>query len=371
MRRVVVQWARLGDLFQTRPLLRALAGAEVILCVDARYAELARSFPEVNAVWPVDLSRLSALARHAESHAGFIRAAAGLLDNVDTAGECEVYVLSRSVAAVAFAELLEPSAIHGYRRAGDVLSTPEVFRRLERHEPLSENEPQHLADIWSSLHGHDLAPEWLPPLRRTATHKPDLTCRIGIFCDAGEAHRRIPAAWLRDLAEILCRDADVNLELYGQQAAPDELTQATLLSGGTITDRRGQTTLEQLADCLTACDVIIGADTGGLHYAAALNVPVLGLYFGGAQALRTGPYAPRSFVMENPLWTRETAHEAATLAFHLAGRESATVRIVRTNSLQPALTAAGLRYVPAILEARQLPQSQAVDLPTMTVPCLL
>lgn len=83
MRRIaVVQWSRLGDLLQTRVLLRRLRRERpehaLVLSADARYAELVRQMPKLNEFWPVDLARLSALAKHAQSHGALLQAIAAL-----------------------------------------------------------------------------------------------------------------------------------------------------------------------------------------------------------------------------------------------------------------------------------------------------
>src|SRR5271167_3992341 len=58
----IIQLARMGDLVQTLPLLRALRRerpeAQISLLVDSRNEELARRLKCVDAVFPVDPSRL-------------------------------------------------------------------------------------------------------------------------------------------------------------------------------------------------------------------------------------------------------------------------------------------------------------------------
>jgi len=45
--------------------------------------------------------------------------------------------------------------------------------------------------------------------------------------------------------------------------------------------------------------LFIGGDTGPMHLAAALNVPVVGI-FGPTDPARNGPYGTRSIVLRNP-----------------------------------------------------------------------
>ena len=58
--------------------------------------------------------------------------------------------------------------------------------------------------------------------------------------------------------------------------------------GGKCVNRIGQTTLGELIDELSACDLLLTNDTGTMHLAALLRVPTISI-FGSTEPLRTGP----------------------------------------------------------------------------------
>ena len=58
----------------------------------------------------------------------------------------------------------------------------------------------------------------------------------------------------------------------------------------------GGTTLRQLAALLGACDVFVAGDTGPLHVATGLGIPVVGLY-GPTDPDHTGPVSDRAIVV--------------------------------------------------------------------------
>jgi ADP-heptose:LPS heptosyltransferase len=64
-------------------------------------------------------------------------------------------------------------------------------------------------------------------------------------------------------------------------------------------DVLGETDLPELMAVFSRCRVFIGCDTGPMHLAAALGLPVVAL-FGPADPLRTGPYGPRHRVVRTP-----------------------------------------------------------------------
>jgi lipopolysaccharide heptosyltransferase II len=58
--------------------------------------------------------------------------------------------------------------------------------------------------------------------------------------------------------------------------------------GGKCVNRIGQTTLGELIDELSACDLLLTNDTGTMHLAALLRMPTISI-FGSTEPLRTGP----------------------------------------------------------------------------------
>jgi len=62
----------------------------------------------------------------------------------------------------------------------------------------------------------------------------------------------------------------------------------------------GRTTLRQLIDAIAGCSVFVTNDSGPLHVASALTVPVVAI-FGSTEWRSTGPFATRSVVLRRDL----------------------------------------------------------------------
>jgi len=60
----------------------------------------------------------------------------------------------------------------------------------------------------------------------------------------------------------------------------------------------------QLIACTRRASLFIGGDTGPLHLAAALNIPVVGIY-GHTNPARNGPYGTRAIVLRHPASKRD------------------------------------------------------------------
>ena len=80
-------------------------------------------------------------------------------------------------------------------------------------------------------------------------------------------------------------------------------------SGGAA--RAVQCSLGQLIALTRRAALFLGGDTGPLHLAAALRVPVVAL-FGPTNPARNGPYGTRSVVLRNPASVTSHARRAET-----------------------------------------------------------
>jgi heptosyltransferase-1 len=64
-----------------------------------------------------------------------------------------------------------------------------------------------------------------------------------------------------------------------------------------IIDLGGELTLHQLAAVLQRCAVAVGGDTGPMHLAAALGIPVV-VMFGGSDVAETAPVSPAATILK-------------------------------------------------------------------------
>jgi heptosyltransferase-2 len=80
----------------------------------------------------------------------------------------------------------------------------------------------------------------------------------------------------------------------------------------------GRTSLPEWAALLRACDVVVANDSGGMHLAAALAVPVVALY-GMTNPEQTGPLGPACRVLQEPgPRARDIARDSAEAQKRLA-----------------------------------------------------
>jgi heptosyltransferase-2 len=102
------------------------------------------------------------------------------------------------------------------------------------------------------------------------------------------ARRWEPAKWAA-VADELVRRHGVQIVLVGAPADGVEAVQAAM--SRPALNLAGRTTLPQLAAVLAQCDLFLGADSGVMHVAASVAVPLVAL-FGPSNHLAWGPWTP-------------------------------------------------------------------------------
>jgi len=93
----------------------------------------------------------------------------------------------------------------------------------------------------------------------------------------------------------------------------------------------------QLIACTRRASLFIGGDTGPLHLAAALNIPVIGIY-GPTNPARNGPYGTRAIVLRHPAsrrdHTRRSEPETGLLTITVEDVIEATQQLLLSQAAQ-------------------------------------
>lgn len=151
-----------------------------------------------------------------------------------------------------------------------------------------DEQTHHQLELWESFLRHfGLA----APVDRTPLPAKDFPGQhrgvIGLIPGSENTpEKRWPPAHWRNLIEAL---PDRRFVLFG---TPGDMPIASAVAQGfsaaQVENAAGTTDLPTFVERLRGCDLLISNDTGGMHLANALDVPVLGL-FGPTNPVRTGP----------------------------------------------------------------------------------
>lgn len=157
--------------------------------------------------------------------------------------------------------------------------------------------PVHHATAYMQLAmtcGADAVPiEAGAPRRKTRT----MRCALCPGAEYGPAKRWLPERFA-EVAQEISRRHNVTWALFG--TASDTAVGAKIASAlGPICDNRiGQTTLEQLIAELEECDLLLTNDTGTMHLASLLGVPVVAI-FGSTEPRLTAPFGSRREIIRH------------------------------------------------------------------------
>ena len=207
--------------------------------------------------------------------------------------------LARRVDATFDAAILFPNSLRSALEARalcipSIVGYPGHWRRwlLKRIPHFAPESGGHHADRYMKLVafcGAPVGPEAATFRRGPQRTPPGVIPRIGV-CPGAEygPAKRWPAERFAAAVQEFNGHSPASWVLFGvagDKPAGDAIANAC---DGPISNRIGQTTLDQLMDELAACDALLTNDTGTMHLAAFLGVPTVAI-FGSTEPELTAP----------------------------------------------------------------------------------
>ncbi|MGE4552319.1 MAG: glycosyltransferase family 9 protein, partial [Desulfovibrionaceae bacterium] len=265
------------------------AGAETHLCLDASLARLAALlFPDV-VLHPI---RAHGGAGLRADPAALGRALLGenrrAFAELAALGFDAVYNLNFSGLNFALAGLFDRDSVRGYaRRQGQDLKGPwpDLAMRWAADRRIGLN----LVDFWGHYVKNPIQPESVNPKAEPRGGG------VGVVLAGRESRRSLPPETLAALAGLL-RDVlgarrIVLLGSAAEAACGRAVTRA--LAGrhaGSVEDLAGKTDWAGLVETVAGLDTVLTPDTGVMHLACHLGVPVRAMFLSSAWCWETGPY---------------------------------------------------------------------------------
>ena len=268
----------LGDVIMTIPLLRAIRvsrpDAAITLLASAQFSPLLTQFGVADQVLPLRApgpGRFSQFWRFRHEYPDcYLTFPTSFRSDLEAC-----LTRCRQRFGLARSGRRRPLLTHVWRVPGD-------FDETQQHQVK-------LWELFLRSFGLDAPPDF-SPLRPPGPDRRGASPVVGLICGSENApEKRWPEAHWRELIiQMAATRPAVRFRLFG--TANDQPITAGVAygMGPTVADLAGRTDLVAFAAGLTGCDLLIANDTGGMHLANALGVPVLAL-FGPTNPLRTGP----------------------------------------------------------------------------------
>lgn len=290
---LVLQLARLGDLVQTRRLLLGLAaragrgGGEVHLAVDHSLTALAGRLYPFAVVHGLPVHGLP--GRDRPSATERVLASRRVFETFSSLDFDRVFCLNFSPLGMAVAAMFPPEAQRGYRQSAGQTDKDPLLRLVFRLARERRGGGVNLADIWAHLDDESVSPAVVNPPARPRGGG------LGVALAGRTARRSLPPEILAPLVRMLFHaTGSQGVTLYGtKEQAPEARALLRRLDPPVreaCRDLTGRTDLNGLSDSLSGLDRLVTPDTGAMHLAASLGVPVTAFFLSSAWCHETGPY---------------------------------------------------------------------------------
>lgn len=153
--------------------------------------------------------------------------------------------------------------------------------------PGMDESQHHQLDVWEAMFRHF---GLRTPLDKSPWQEHRGGQGIGLICGTENTpEKRWPVDHWRQLVQRFLENTGETLHLYGtlrDRMITDEVARG--FDGARVRNLAGETTMQQFLERLGGNRVVICNDTGGMHLANLLGVPVIAL-FGPTNPVRTGP----------------------------------------------------------------------------------
>jgi ADP-heptose:LPS heptosyltransferase len=269
-------WVRmpnwLGDVVMAVPLIRALRvsrpDAEITLLASPAYAGLLESFQIADRIRPLPARGLGYFSHFAALRAQYPDT--WILLTNSTRGDLEARIAGCPQRfGIVRQGASRPFLSHSY-------AVPAGFDEALHHQ----------LDLWRDFLGH-FGMAGAPDLSVTHSHRAGAGGPIGLIAGSeNNPSKRWPVEKWRQLIEAL---PDERFVLFGTSG--DAAITAQVCAGfdpDRVSNQAGRTSLTEFAAGLGKCRLLVSNDTGGMHLANALGVPLIAL-FGPTNPIRTRP----------------------------------------------------------------------------------
>jgi lipopolysaccharide heptosyltransferase II len=289
----------LGDAVMSVPAVRAIKNgrpdAHVTIAAPAKLAPVWRLVPEVDAILPLASNSLLAAVRSIRGRPSFdaailfpnsLRVAleallSGVRRRVGYRGHSRRWLLNQVMPEQPSPGRLEHQSAR-YLRIAQICGAGNIQRPTPNIQIAASNQP--LATPKADEGGSAIN---------------DQPLKIGLCPGAeyGPAKRWLPERFAEAAATVAAQ-APVQWVLFGTPKDAEIGEQIAAGLGDSCVNRIGQTTLDQLILALRECRLLLTNDTGTMHLASLLGVPVVAI-FGSTEPGLTGPLGDHHIVVRH------------------------------------------------------------------------
>lgn len=320
---LLVKLTRMGDILEAQPLLRDIRAQEplarITMVVNETFRGAAALLPEVDEILSFPLFEQVADLREGRADlVGLYRALEAFSQRLSATPYDLVLNLTNSRLSGMLMGFIKGRQLRGlwYDNEGLREVVGPLIRYFGANEGMRRLAPFNLSDFMRCLYGalgqtppsslkrsegaEAQAESLLKPAEGTEAEGAGITL-VGLQLGASEACKRWRVEDFARMGERLLERPDLQLVLLG---SADEMPLAVAFLeqlpsvAPRVLNLVGKTELETLVAVTARLKLLITNDTGTMHLAACLDVPVLNISLGSAFFRETGPYGEGHLILE-------------------------------------------------------------------------
>lgn len=303
-RALVIAITRLGDLIQIEPMLRALKAAgraeHITLLVERSFVEIASELPSADDLQVVDFAKIL----------GTLNGSSGVLPVAD------YMALSHAIVREKHATLVNVTHTRPSMVLAALAGEDSIGVTLDRdgHQVVNNSWLQYffatnLARPWCSFNLVDIYVNAITPQTKFADRKPQLLdsapgqravrrdwqgLKVLLHAGASQSDKQWPEQSFVQLAKALL-DRGTSIALIGARRLESNHPFPT---HARLQDLTGRTSVRDVIELCRQADVMVSADSGPVHIAAATRLPLVVIEGGSAHAFETAPYDLNALVLQ-------------------------------------------------------------------------
>jgi ADP-heptose:LPS heptosyltransferase len=303
-RALVIAVTRLGDLIQTEPMLRALRESgecdHVTLLLEKSFAPVGQMLEGADEIFEIDFTPLLGDLDLRASRFP-LRDHALLSDWLSSSAFDRVYNVTHTRPSMVMARLASAEA------QGVTLDL--AGAQVARNSWLQYFFATNLARPWSSFNLVDLYVNAVAPMTDFESRRPRLKnslqekvqpaswneIEVVIHAGASQSDKQWPLERFVELSDVLLKRG-ATVTLIGGKKSPEMSN--TFPSHRRFSNRLGETSVEDLQKLFARASLLVSADSGPVHVAAACDLPVIAIEGGSAHGFETAPYMEGAFVIQ-------------------------------------------------------------------------
>lgn len=314
MKILIVQLARLGDIYQTWPAVKAYhrnhPHVEIHYLTRESFKDALVGLSEVKKVKVLSMVQtLEPLIAH-NNLAETITKNKNFIDDLIKENYDEVFNLTYSAASASLCALLEEftgAKVYGYSRDENyyLKINDDIAEYFYAQVGIGRNNRIHLTDLFAwqmqvNLEGSDFDFSErnredlnLPVQNATPSSARPIAIQVG----ASQKFKSMSSSHWTELIRQLSLKGYENFYLLGSSGESEIAnTICQAFPQGVVNNLVGKFKIYNHFEILSRCQMLIGADSSMIHMASLLNVPCVNVSIGAVNFWETGPRAKNSYI---------------------------------------------------------------------------